>query len=130
MNRLPLLIFPLVASVTIACGTNSSRQLQSISIQKTAQGSQIQFVATGTFSAAPATVTPLPVAWSIGLLAPPPQQYTYTLTTQPFVFDCASIGSNPPIPVSAVAPSNPNAPSSGSLPMTKMISASLGFACP
>ena len=61
MNRLSLLIFPLVASVTVACGNNSSRQLQSISIQKTIQGSQIQLVATGTFSAAPTTVTPLPV---------------------------------------------------------------------
>jgi hypothetical protein len=79
-----LLLF-LLASVILACGSGNSRQLQSISISRTLNGEQIQFVATGTFSAPPTTVTPLPVDWTIGLMAPPPPEYTYTLTTQPFV---------------------------------------------
>lgn len=47
-------------------GANSSRMLQSISIRPSTanpQNGQAQFVATGTFTASPATVTPLPVNW-------------------------------------------------------------------
>jgi hypothetical protein len=64
----------LSAFLFIACG-GSSRQLQSITIAKAANGQQIQFVATGTFSAPPTTVTPLPVDWTSGLMAPPPPTY-------------------------------------------------------
>jgi hypothetical protein len=56
------------AVVTISCGggTNSDRMLESITISPavaTVPGKQVQFVATGTFSASPTTVTPLAVNW-------------------------------------------------------------------
>jgi hypothetical protein len=120
---------PLVLAVTcftLSCG--SSRHLQSISITQTANGQQIQFVATGNFSSAPITVTPLPVAWGFGPFAPPPPTLTYTLTTQPFSFDCA--GSGPYLPVSAAAPSNPNAPLNGTLPFAKIVTGSAPVTCP
>ncbi len=125
IRPLPFLIaLMFVACFTVACGSSSSsmsgRQLQSISINATANGSQVQFVATGTFSAPPTTVTPLPVFWFADL---PPAQYA--LTTQPFVVQCGY-----PPPIYAVAPADPNAPSSGSLSGTKMIKASTGAACP
>jgi hypothetical protein len=111
------------ACLTLACGSSNSRQLQSITIAPVANGEQIQFLATGTFSSAPTTVSPLPVSWSY---APPPGQYS--LTTQPFVFNCAQPES--PGPVVASAPVNPNAPSSGSMSATSMISQSAGIPCP
>jgi len=101
----------LLALFGISCG--SGRHLESISITQTPNGSQPQFIATGTFSSAPFTVTPLPVQWTIGLMAPPPPTYTYTLTTQPFVFNC-SVTSGPYLPVGAYAPVDASAPSSGS----------------
>lgn len=119
-----LLILP--ALLTMACGSGSSRQLQSITITKTANGQQIQFVATGTFSAPPTTVMPLPVDWTLGLMAPPPSIYEYTLTTQPYLYDCANAGAYN-LPVVAFAPSDPNAPSSGTT--TKVVVASGGLPC-
>jgi hypothetical protein len=118
----------LCATVALSCGSssNSNRQLRSISIAQTANGQQVQFVATGTFSAAPATVTPLPVDWTLGLMAPPPPQYSYTLTTQPYVYNCANAGAYQ-LPVVAFAPPDPNAPSAG---VTKtVVSASAAIHC-
>lgn len=112
MKRLSaFILLLLVTSLTLSCGTG--RRLQSISISQTVNGQQIQFVAAGTFSAPPITVTPLPVQWTSGLMAPPPPTYTYTLTTQPYVFNCAS-DSGDYIQVGAYAPTDPNAPTSGS----------------
>jgi hypothetical protein len=121
-----LLLILSVTCFTLFCG--SSRHLQSISISQTSNGQQIEFVATGNFSSAPTTVTPLPVDWSVGPFAPPPPTLTYTLSTQPFSFECA--GSGPFLPISAVAPSNPNAPLNGTLPFAKMIAESAPVACP
>lgn len=118
-----LLILP--AFLLIACGGNS-RQLQSITITRTANGQQIQFVATGTFSAPPTTVTPLPVDWTLGLMAPPPPTYDYTLTTQPYVYDCANAGAYS-LPVVAFAPTDPNAPPSGKT--MNVVTASGGLPC-
>jgi hypothetical protein len=126
MNRLwALILLVPVASLTLGCGsgTDSNRQLQSITINSVVSGQQIQFVATGTFSAPPTTVSPLPVNWSY---APPPGQYT--LTTQPFSFNCAQPES--PGPIVAMAPVNPNAPSSGSAFQTSMIHTSGPIPCP
>jgi hypothetical protein len=103
------------ACITLGCGGGSlGRQLQSITITQTAtsNGEELQFVATGTFSAPPTTVTPLSVDWTIGLMAPPPLTYTYRLTTQPYVFNCTTVGPEA-LPVVAFAPPDPNAPSSG-----------------
>jgi hypothetical protein len=129
MQRLRLrcasLLLP-VTLLTLSCGSGNGRALQSISISQTAVGAHIQFVATGTFSSAPMTVTPLPVDWSNGLLAPPPPQYTYTLTTQPYVYDCGN--ANPAmVQVSAYAPTDPNAPMSGTT--TKVVTASATLSC-
>jgi hypothetical protein len=127
MNRfcaVNLLLF--VTSLTLACGSNgSSRQLQSITIAQTANGQQIKFVATGNFSSSPVTVTSIPVEWSVQLMAPPPQQYT--LTTQPFSFECASSGA---VPIIAYAPSDPNAPMAGPWSSAKMVQASTTITCP
>lgn len=113
--------------LTLSCGSSSNgRQLQSINISQTVVGSQIQFVATGTYSSPPTTVTPLPADWTLGLMAPPPPQYTYTLTAQPYVFNCSNAGVYF-LPVVAFAPTDPNAPSKGT---TKtVITASMTINC-
>jgi hypothetical protein len=135
MNRSwVFLVLLSAASLSLACGSSNNsmgnnRQLQSISIQSTVSGNQVLFTATGTFSAPPTTVSPLPVGvWGIGPFAPPPQSLTYTLTTQPFVFDCN--GSAPGLPVTALAPSDPNAPATGSLPFAEMVMATAPIPCP
>jgi hypothetical protein len=110
--------------LTLACGGSSNRHLQSIAIKEVANGQEIQFVATGTFSAAPTTVSPLPVFWSY---APPPGQYT--LTTQPFTFQCDFVGAYPS-PLVAWAPPDPNAPGNGPLSAETMIRASTEINCP
>ena len=112
MYRFSALAILVAASfLTLSCGTG--RQLQSISISQTTSGQQIQFVATGNFSSAPMTVTPLPVQWTNGLMAPPPPTYTYTLTTQPYVFNCVA-DTGVELQVGAYAPTNPNPPTNGS----------------
>ena len=111
-NFFALILLLLATSLALSCGS-SGRRLQSISISQTLNGEQMQFVATGTFSAALIAVTPLPVQWTLGLMAPPPPTYNYTLTTQPYVFNCAGT-SGPYLPVGAYAPRDANAPISGS----------------
>ena len=108
-----LILLLTLSLLTLSCG-GTGRHLQSISISQTlnADGLYISFVATGTFSAPPTTVSPLPVDWTIQLMAPPPPEYTYTLTTQPFVFSCTTMGPEYG-PVVAFAPPDPNAPISG-----------------
>ena len=124
MNRFCALILLLpVTSLTLACGS-SNRRLQSITMTQTANGQQIEFVATGNFSSSPTTVTSIPVEWSVQLMAPPPQQYT--LTTQPFLFECTAPG---PFPIVVYAPSDPNAPLRGSWSSARMIQASTVLTC-
>jgi len=109
---LRLLLVLASAWLITACG--SGRHLQSITLAQTAvnNGEQVQFVATGTFSAPPTTITPLPVDWSNAFIAPWPPTYSYTLTTQPYVVNCTSVG--PEVPqVVAFAPPSPSAPTSG-----------------
>jgi hypothetical protein len=115
----------LVALLTLSCGSGSGsgRQLQSIVISQTVNGEQIQFVATGIFSAAPFMVTPLPVFWYVG---PPPAQYT--LTTQPVLCNTTEA----PMPqnlLTATAPADPNAASSGSMSASKMVKATAYYSC-
>jgi len=108
-----LILSLVLACFALSCGS-SGRHLQSITLTQTAinNGQEDQFVATGTFSAPPITVTPLPVDWTNGLMAPPPPTYTYTLTTQPYVVNCTTVGPEA-LPVVAFAPPDPNAPTSG-----------------
>jgi hypothetical protein len=115
LTRLLSCLLLIFASAWLITGCGSGRHLQSISLTQTTinNGQAVQFVATGTFSAPPTTVSPLPVEWTNGLMAPPPPTYDYTLTTQPYVVNCTAVG--PEIPqVVAFAPPNPNAPTSGS----------------
>jgi hypothetical protein len=109
------ILFTLSASLflalTLGCGT-SNRQLQSIAINTTGaiEGNmiQLQFVAAGTFNASPTAVNPLPVSWYV---VPHDTTAVYTLTSQPLTMMCQT-GSS----VIALAPTNPNAPSSGTIP--------------
>jgi len=114
MHRSSILPLLVAASFTLSCGNGSGRHLQSITLTQTAinDGQEDQFVATGTFSAPPTTVTPLPVDWTNGLMAPPPPTYIYTLTTQPYVVNCTTVGPEA-LAVVAFAPPDPNAPTSG-----------------
>jgi hypothetical protein len=107
-----LLLVLLLASLITGCGTG--RHLQSITLTQTPvnNGEQVQFVATGTFSAPPTTVTPLPVDWTNGLMAPPPKVCSYTLTTEPYVVNCTGAGPEV-LQAVAFAPPNPNAPTTG-----------------
>ena len=121
--RVLTLLLPLTL-ITPGCGSGSSnRQLQSITIKAVRNGQQVQFLATGTFSAPPTAVSPLPVFWTF--VPPDPQ---YTLTTQPLLFSCEPPES--PGPIVAMAPANPDAPSSGSISTTRMVTTSGPISCP
>jgi len=109
------------ALLILSCGS-SSRQLQSININGVASCCSASYTAVGTFNAAPMSVTPLPTSWSLGT---PPA--TYQLTTQAFEVDC-----NGPITgilVTAMSPADPNAPSTGLVANTKMITATTSTPC-
>jgi hypothetical protein len=115
--RLASLLIPVLALACFALSCGSGRRLQSITISQTTNGTQITFVSTGTFSAPPTTVTPLPVNWYVGAVGA-----QYTLTTQPFSATTACL--DPAITLLfAIAPADPKAPSSGSVSGTKMIQA-------
>jgi len=92
----------------LSCG-GSNRQLQSITTNHSGI-TQLQFTATGTFSTSPASVSSLPVFWWTGpaILHPP---YAYTLSSQPYNVACQTGDS-----VIAIAPTSPNAPTSGTIP--------------
>jgi hypothetical protein len=119
----------IVAFFLLACGSsNQQRQLQSVSVKAAVSGMQVQFIATGSFSAAPMTVTPLPVDWSGGYLSPPVSPVTYSLSTQPYDFECTTSGEI--VQVTAMAPSNPSAATSGSLPWSEMVMGHAAATCP
>ncbi len=130
-HSVPILLL-LVILLTLACGDSSSsnRQLESISIKATTDVGQVQFTASGTFSTPPTTVTPLPVEWANGYLAPPAEYLDYTLTAQPYVFSCVGYASGTEIQVTAFAPQNPSAPVSGSSPWAKLVMSHSAIACP
>jgi hypothetical protein len=122
--RLAFPSIPVLAFACIALSCGSSRRLQSISVSQFTSGTQSTFVATGAFSAPPTAVTPLPVSWYVGAVGA-----QNTLTTQPF---SATTGCLEPaiIPLVAIAPADPNAPSSGSVSGTKMIQSTGADICP
>ena len=115
--RLASPLIPVFALACLALSCGSSRRLQSITISQITSRTEITFVATGTFSAPPTTVTPLPVSWYVGAVG---QQYT--LTAQPFSATTACLDPAV-IQLIAIAPADPKAPSSGSVSGTKMIQA-------
>ena len=98
----------LLLSVTLGCGS-SNRQLQSITTSSTGM-IQFEFTAAGAFSGSPTSVNHLPVGWYvIPAVEDPP--FGYTLTRQAFATSCQTGAL-----VIALAPTNPNAPSSGVIP--------------
>ncbi|MGP0019311.1 MAG: hypothetical protein ACLPHP_12130 [Candidatus Sulfotelmatobacter sp.] len=112
----------LLLGLTSSCGSGSNRQLQSISISVSNNVGQYSFVATGTYNTSPITVTPLPASWYS-------QDPTggYQLTTQPFVAPCVVPHGTT---VTAMAPVDPHAPSTGSISSTPMVQASAALNCP
>ncbi len=103
-------------ATTLGCGMGPNRTLVSISVSPTVATVQhpnlpVQFVATGTFSAPPTTVTPLPVLWKGNWTAVP----TFCVGSA-----CAGInpttglalcGGVPPVAtITASAPSDPTLP--------------------
>lgn len=100
-------------SILSGCGANTA-MLQSITISPASQSSAAQFVATGTFSDG-TKVSPLPVSWFIIVVPDIDPAPGYHLTTSPFSQQCVQ-GENGSFLVTAFAPQNPKAPSSGSMP--------------
>jgi hypothetical protein len=100
-----------------SCGRGSGRVLESISITPNpvvAKDGTIQLVATGTFSSAPVTVTPLLVDWSQSLCdnlcnAATPAVIGPISVNVDGVATCAK-GWTGTAPVQATAPKDPNLP--------------------
>jgi hypothetical protein len=104
---------------------SGTRQLQSITVASSLNNGTVFFTATGTYTAPPVTVTPLPASWTLGSSSP--LSGRYQLTTQPFPFSCASaIAASE---VTAFAPADPNAPNSGPTLNTQLIVASAPISC-
>ncbi len=127
MRRSGSCCFLLIAiSFLISCG--SSRRLQSITIAQSGTSPQFQFVATGHFSSAPTTVTPLAVDWvASNVLSPPPAQYSYNLTSQPYSYNCSKANPQSLGAVTALAPVDPNAPVSGTT--KNVVTATMPLSC-
>ena len=112
-----------LAALSLSCGSSGTRHLQSISIRSTVNGTLISYVATGTYNESPTTVTPLPTSWTLALW-----DGQYDLTTQPYVYNCAN--TNPVNgPVTAMAPVDPKAPSTGPILTTPMVTQSEPISC-
>jgi hypothetical protein len=127
-----LAIVALAVLSLLSCGGGSSRMLQSISVSPQIANGQVQYVATGTFSAPPTTVTPLPVNWCVktSLVATagvcgPPGNTNPGITSQ----GLASCGTSPlSANVTAMAPADPKLPlNSQGVPM---VSGTAMLACP
>ena len=110
-------LLPITSLLLLAltsCGTGN-RQLESIIISPGGNIS-MHYTASGTFNKAPATVSPLPVSWYVVNSAVSPevigQEYGYTLTTEPYSLSPCALTDT----VVALAPMNPNAPTTGTVP--------------
>lgn len=101
------------------CSASMNRQLVSISVTPaSASGAPVSYTATGTYNASPMTVTPLPVSWYIMGPAIDPPGPGYALAKGSFIATRCEQGNPLPGPyaVIAVAPADPHAPVSGSMP--------------
>lgn len=137
MNRpllrcVPVLFTLAVSLMLISCGTSSNRVLESISVSPQIGSGQVQYVATGTFSAPPLTITPLPVNWCIKLaplaspgVCGPPGSINPGVTSQGFATCGAStLGAT----VTALAPADPKLPLNAQA--VPMVSGSAVLDCP
>ena len=91
--------------ISAGCGSSSSRQLQSMNISPTTASGQAQFVATGHYTQAPLSMSPLPAFWAIYL----PGGETGATITQDGVAQCEP-GASKTFSVLAYAPADPTAP--------------------
>jgi hypothetical protein len=116
----------------LSCGGGSNRMLQSISVSPQVGNGQVQYVATGTFSAPPIKVTPLPVNWCVktSLLGTagvcgPPGSINPGITSQGLAAcGTSSFSAN----VTALAPADPKLPlNSTGVPM---VSGTATLQCP
>jgi hypothetical protein len=63
---LSLIFLCLAASMTLACGANPQREIESLNVTPASgEGPQVQFTATGTFNTPPVTVSPLQATWVV-----------------------------------------------------------------
>jgi len=112
--RVSLALALLVAAFfMLSCGGGSNRVLESISVIPQARNGQAQFVATGTFSAPPIKVTPLPVNWTVGPQPMSPQTCTPPGCAFPAITSrgLATCGAGPINgTVTAEAPADPKLP--------------------
>ncbi len=122
-NSKQMLVALFLSLVLIGCGS-SQPMLQSITVQQQPSVDFPQFTASGTYSNG-THVSPLAVSWvntgsPVMVVARPP----YALNSAPFVPQC--IGGQ--ASVVAIAPANPRAPSSGSIPQNVWIALTNGSA--
>jgi hypothetical protein len=115
-----LLLTAAIAAIAISCGgmtnpgANPSRMLQSISIRpstvSTTADGQVQFIATGAFSAPPLMVSPLPVNWSGSWSVVP--LYCFSTGCAGMNPDGMAVcfGDSPGVTITASAPSDPKLP--------------------
>ncbi len=108
-----------VCVMFFSCGSSnstsqlSSTTLQSITISQQPSIDFPQLIATGTYGNGK-QVTPLAVSWvNTGLPVMTTAQPPYSLTSSPFLPQCI----NTTVGIAAIAPANPKAPSSGSVPL-------------
>ena len=111
-----LALFPGLILLSCGGGSSNSRVLESISISPNpamAKNGTVQLVATGTFSSAPVTVTPLPADWSQSpcdnLCNGTPEVVGPISVNDSGLAGCAQ-GYAGTLPVKAVAPKNPSLP--------------------
>jgi hypothetical protein len=61
-----IVLLVLAASITLACGSNPQRQIESLTVSpSSADAPQVQFTATGTYTRPPVTVSPLQANWVV-----------------------------------------------------------------
>ncbi len=113
----PFLAFPLLLAIA-SCGGSANRQLASISISPATGSGAASYTATGTFTASPVTVTPLPVSWFImgpGIDPPGPG---YNISSGKYApTRCIQVQGIQPATYTVIglAPANPAAPGTGSM---------------
>jgi len=116
----------LAALFSLSCGASSGRMLESISVSPQAGHGQVQFVATGTFTAPPVKVTPLAVNWT--LPAQPLCAGCGAGLTPQGLATCPILPPNVNVPVTASAPVDPKLPlNSQSVPT---VSGTATLVCP
>ena len=118
----------ILAFLCAGCGNSNPRELQSITINpptadaSTFAGGQVQFIATGHYSKAPTTISPVTVLWSV---------YKPPLATidQNGVAQC-SVGTTGQFTVLAYAPSEPVLPISKLSASKKPVLGMAQLVCP